>query len=58
MIYYEVIENHGDGSYGVTRFKTMEQAKKYVEENEDWCTDGWDKVDTESKYFFYDESGE
>lgn len=52
MIYFEVIEDLGDGSNATRRFKTREDAQKYVEQNEEWCYDGFDIVDTDSPLFF------
>lgn len=52
MIYFEVIEDLGDGSNATRRFKTREDAQKYVEQNEEWCYDGFDIVDTDSPDFF------
>ncbi len=52
MIWYEVIEDMGDGSTVVRRFKTEAEASLYVEKNQDWCYDGYSEVDTESPYFW------
>lgn len=52
MKWYEVIEDCGDGSNVTRRFRTEEEAKRYVELNEEWCYDGYDEVDTDSTYFW------
>lgn len=53
MVWYEVIEDLGDGSSATRRFKTWEEADLYVEENIDYCPSGYDTVDTDSNYFWY-----
>ena len=53
MIWYEVIEDLGDGSCAVRRFKTWEEADFYLEENIDYCPSGYDTVDTDSNYFWH-----
>ena len=53
MVWYEVIEDLGDGSSATRRFKTWEEAEFYVEENIDYCPSGYDTVDTDSDYFWY-----
>ena len=52
MKWFEIVEDGGDGSSCVHRFRTKEEAEVYLEENEEWCRDGVDRVDTESSYFF------
>lgn len=52
MIWYEVVEDLGDGSSATRRFKTEEEASLYVEKHEEWCRDGYYKVDTDSPYFW------
>lgn len=52
MKWYEVVEDGGDGENIIRRFRTLEEACKYVEENEEWCYQGYELVDTESEYFF------
>lgn len=52
MIYYEVVEDMGDGSNAVRKFKTAEEANLYCNLNEEWCYDGYDVVDTDSPNFF------
>jgi hypothetical protein len=54
MVYYEVIEDLGDGSCATFRFRNKENADAFVEANEEWCGDGVTKVDTESPFFFKD----
>ena len=53
MVWYEVIEDLGDGSSATRRFKTSEEADLYVEENIDYCPSGYDTVDTDSDYFWH-----
>ena len=53
MVWYEVVEDLGDGSSATRRFKTWEEADTYVESNISFCPSGWDEVSTESKYFWY-----
>lgn len=53
MVWYEVIEDLGDGSSATRRFKTSEEADLYVEENIDYCHSGYDRIDTDSNYFWY-----
>jgi hypothetical protein len=52
MKWYEVLEDMADGSYATRRFKTREEADTYVAENEEWCRDGVDEIDTESSWFW------
>jgi hypothetical protein len=54
MIWYEVVEDLGDGSSATRRFRTEEEAEEYLSENEEYCYSGVDKVDTDGKWFFYD----
>lgn len=53
MVWYEVIEDLGDGSSATRRFKTWEEAEFYAEENIDYCPSGYDTVDTDSDYFWH-----
>jgi len=53
MIWYEVVEDLGDGSSATRRFRTFEEAEKYETENLEWCYSGIDEVDTDSKWFFH-----
>lgn len=59
MIWWEVVEDMGDGTTYTRRFRTEEEATKYAEdpENADYCMDGDGngvrKVDTDSPHFFY-----
>ncbi len=55
MIWYEVVEDLGDGSSTTRRFRTYEEACEYEEKNLDYCYSGVDEVDTDSKWFFYEE---
>lgn len=60
MIYYEVVEDVGDG-YGATRrFQTQEEAEAYIEMvnnegGECGCLNGVDKVDTDADDFYHKE---
>ena len=51
MKWFEVVE---DLCYATTtrRFRTKEEAEKYVAMNEEWCYSGIGEVDTESSWFF------
>lgn len=53
MVWYEVIEDLGDGSSATRRFKTWEEADFYLKENIDYCYSGYDAVDTDSDYFWH-----
>lgn len=60
MKWYEVAEDYGDGTAGVNRFRTREEAQAYrdrMEDDPNWVSDGdgspVQEVDTDSKYFFY-----
>ena len=53
MVWYEVIEDMGDGSCATRRFKTWEEADFYLKENIDYCYSGYDIVDTDSDYFWH-----
>jgi hypothetical protein len=55
MKWFEVVEELGDGYYALRRFKTKEAAEAYVDKNEEWCQNGFYEVDTESKYFYFEE---
>ncbi len=56
MIWYEVVEDLGDGSITTRRFRTFEEAEKYETENLEWCYYGIDEVNTDDpNYFFYKE---
>ena len=52
MIWWEIIEDLGDGSSATRRFRTKEEALKYESLNEEYCYSGIDEVDTESEWFF------
>ena len=52
MKWFEVVEDLGDGTSVTRRFRTKEEAEKYVAMNEEWCYSGIDEVDTESSWFF------
>lgn len=58
MIYYEVVEDVGDGYAATRRFRTEAEAKEYIEfiNNEDdecVCLNGIDLIDTESGDFYH-----
>ena len=55
MIWYEVIEDLGDGSVAARRFRTMEAAKAFVELEEEWCFEGAREVDTDSDFFYFED---
>lgn len=52
MKWLEVVEDLGDGTSVTRRFRTKEEAEKYVVMNEEWCYSGIDEVGTESSWFF------
>ena len=52
MKWFEIVEDCGDGSSTVRRFRTKEEAEKYESDNEEWCYSGIYEVDTESEWFF------
>jgi hypothetical protein len=58
MIWYEVVEDLGDGSSTSRRFKTKEAAEKYEQEYIDYCYSGISEVDTDSKWFWHDDGEE
>lgn len=63
MIYYEVVEDIGDGYACSRKFRTLEEADAYVEEvnngdGECTCMNGVDLIDTDSPYFYYEEDNE
>lgn len=51
MIYFEVVEDIGDGYACSRKFRTREEAEQYAEENEG-CMNGVDRMDTDSADFF------
>ena len=51
MKWFEIVEDCGDGSSTIRRFRTKEEAEKYESDNEEWCYSGIDEVDTESEWF-------
>lgn len=57
MIWYEVIEDCGDGYSAVRRFKTEEEADSYCNDSA-YCYNGWSRVNSESKWFFTDVEGD
>lgn len=55
MKWYENIVNGGDGSYSVSRYRTIEEAQRAIQKELDWSgmePDGPYLVDTDSEYFF------
>ena len=53
MIYYEVVEDIGDGYAASRKFRTREEAEFYTEENEG-CMNGVDMIDTDAPNFYHD----
>lgn len=58
MIYYEVVEDVGDGYAANRRFRTMVEAEAYVEKVNDSntdcaCMNGVDTIDTDSPNFYH-----
>lgn len=58
MIYYEVVEDVGDGYAATRRFRTNKEAEEYIEfvNNEDsdcCCVNGVDKIDTDKPGFYH-----
>ena len=51
MIYYEVVEDVGDGYAACNRFRTYEEAEAYAEKWEG-CMNGVTKIDTDAKDFY------
>lgn len=51
MIYFEVVEDIGDGYAAARKFRTYKEAMQYAEKNEG-CMNGVDEVDTEGAGFF------
>lgn len=51
MIYYEVVEDIGDGYAAARKFRTEEEAELYAEQNEG-CMNGVNRINTESADFF------
>jgi len=58
MIWFEVVEDLGDGSSATRRFKTEEEASRYVTKNAEYCYSGYDKVNTDSEWFWHTIEGE
>lgn len=57
MIYYEVVEDVGDGYAASRKFRTREEAESYADDN-DGCMNGVDRIDTDASNFYYVEDGE
>jgi hypothetical protein len=57
MIYYEVVEDVGDGYACARKFRTREEAEDYAEKYEG-CMNGVDRIDTDSNDFYYMEEDE
>jgi hypothetical protein len=60
MIYYEVVEDVGDGYAANRRFRTLEEAEAFVEmvngsDGDCVCLNGVDTINTESSNFYYSE---
>ena len=54
MIYYEVVEDIGDGYACSRKFRTREDAEEYADFNEG-CMNGVDRIDTEAQGFYYED---
>lgn len=54
MIYFEVVEDVGDGYAAARKFRTREEAEQYTL-LWDGCSNGVDRVDTDSADFFYED---
>lgn len=52
MIYYEVVEDVGDGYARSRKFRTREEAEQYADDNEG-CMNGVDRIDTDSSDFYH-----
>lgn len=53
MIYYEVVEDIGDGYACSRKFRTREEAEQYADDN-DGCMNGVDYIDTDAPDFYYE----
>lgn len=51
MIYYEVVEDVGDGYATGNRFRTFDEAEAYAEKYEG-CMNGVSKIDTDALDFY------
>jgi hypothetical protein len=56
MIYYEVVEDLGDGDTVTRRFSNVDIANAYIGKYREWCYHESNprRVDTESPNFFHD----
>lgn len=52
MIYYEVVEDVGDGYAASRKFRTRAEAEDYADNNEG-CMNGVDRIDTDSRDFYH-----
>ena len=52
MIYYEVVEDIGDGYACSRKFRNREEAEQYADDN-DGCMNGVDYIDTDSSDFYH-----
>jgi hypothetical protein len=57
MIYYEVVEDVGDGYAASRKFRTYTEAENYAEKYEG-CMNGVTRIDTDASDFFYVEDEE
>ena len=57
MIYYEVVEDVGDGYAACNRFRTYTEAENYAEKYEG-CMNGVTRIDTDASDFYYVEDEE
>lgn len=54
MIYYEVVEDVGDGYACSRKFRTRFEAEEYADNNEG-CMNGVDQIDTDAYDFYHQE---
>ena len=52
MKWFEIIEDCGDGTFTVLRFKTKKEASVYRRTRTEYCSD-IEEVNTDSSDFFY-----
>ena len=57
MIYYEVVEDIGDGYDCSRKFRTRDEAEVYVDDH-NGCMNGVDMIDTDASDFFHEEDEE
>lgn len=60
MIYYEVVEDVGDGYAASRKFRTYKEAEEYIDsvnddaESDCSCMNGIDTIDTDQPGFYYE----